>query len=139
MSKTYFAEDGNYGNAESMTVVDTDNWTDEDWEVIDESLDSERPWVAELIARKHGAKRWQVWYRDHETGSRMPLDYAPIFQTEAEAEAYLSRPGADWEFPVWVEVADLCNECWDSIGNSVTEEVDGYTRCYSCLTHPVGR
>jgi hypothetical protein len=138
MSKTYFAEDGNYGSVNEIVIVDTENWTPEDWDELDEVSDWARPGIAERIARKHGAKRWEIWYRDYETGSRMPLGYAPLFQTEAEAEAYLSRD-SDWEFPVWVEEADFCTKCWDTVGNSVTEEVHGRAVCYSCLTHPVGQ
>ena len=136
MSKTYFAYDGSYGDADYLVVADTDNWTPEDWATVEEASDFERVDIAEKLARKHGAKRWEVWYRDYETGARLPLTSG--FTTELEAQAYINRDES-WEFPVWVQESEFCVECWDSIGNSVTEEVDGYTRCYSCLTHPVGR
>ena len=136
MSKTYFATDGAYGDGDLIVVADTDNWTPEEWATIEEASDFERANIAEKLARKHGAKRWEVWYRDYETGARLPLRDG--FNTELEAQEYINRDES-WEFPVWVQESEFCNECWDSIGNSVTEEVDGYTRCYSCLTHPVGR
>ena len=136
MIKTYFAEDGSYGNADNIALVDTDDWTPEEWETIDETPDWERPGVAEKLARKHGAKRWEVWYRDYETGARLPL--CDGFYTEADANAYINDRSESWEFPVWVQESEFCSECWETIGNSVTEEVNGYTTCHSCLTHPKG-
>lgn len=50
MAKTYFAEDGSYGDAERLVVMDTSDWTDEDWEKIEEASDWERPTVAQDIA-----------------------------------------------------------------------------------------
>jgi len=137
MTKHYFAVDGNYGNASGIVTVETDDWKREDWEAIDEASDDERAWVAERIARKHGARRWQVWYRDYESGERLPLGYAPLFHSKAEAEDYLNDHDS-WEFSVWVEGADFCHECWEAVGNSVTEQVNGYTTCHSCLTRPQG-
>lgn len=132
MSKAYFAQDGNYGSADGITVVDTEEWTDEDWQAIDECLDDERPWQAELIARKHGAKRWEIWYRDYETGVR-PFEYAPLFQTEAEAREYLG--GHDWEGQsAWTQEAMFCAECFETVGNSVMEYTNGGTVCHKCLT-----
>jgi hypothetical protein len=138
MSKTYFATDGSYGDGDYILVTDTDNWTPEDWATIEEASDLERPDVAEKLARKNGAKRWEVWYRDYETGEQLPLGYAPLFHSKAEAEEYLDKHG-DWEFPVWVDEVDFCTDCWEAVGNSVTEQVNGYTKCHSCLVHPVGR
>ena len=46
MGKTYFALDGSYGDAEGMVVIDTSNWTDEQWYDIETSSDSERVDVA---------------------------------------------------------------------------------------------
>ena len=38
----YFAKDGNYGSAEGLLVVDTEAFTEIDWETIEDSLDSDR-------------------------------------------------------------------------------------------------
>lgn len=34
--KHYFAQDGNYGTADEIEIVDTSNWTEEMWDLIDE-------------------------------------------------------------------------------------------------------
>lgn len=49
MSKHYFAADGNYGSAEGLVVVDTSDWTEEEWEVIDCARESERPEIAKQM------------------------------------------------------------------------------------------
>jgi hypothetical protein len=43
MQLTYFAADGNYGDATGMVVIDTTGWTDEDFEQLDGSPDGSRP------------------------------------------------------------------------------------------------
>lgn len=50
---SYFAQDGNYGNAVALVVVNTANFTEEDWQTIDEARDSERGEVALQISRKN--------------------------------------------------------------------------------------
>ena len=45
-STTYFALDGNYGEAQGMVVIDTTKWSEDDWTQIDEASDSERAQVA---------------------------------------------------------------------------------------------
>lgn len=50
--RTYFAEDGNYGDASTLAIVDTSEWTDEDWERLDEESDWNRPETARLIAEE---------------------------------------------------------------------------------------
>jgi hypothetical protein len=49
MAKTYFAEDGSYGDAERLVVMDTSDWTDEEWQKIEEASDWERPAIAQDI------------------------------------------------------------------------------------------
>lgn len=51
----WFAEDGSYGSGVTI-VVDTRNWTDEDWRDIDDSSDSERALVAIEITKKYKEK-----------------------------------------------------------------------------------
>ena len=43
---TYFAKDGNYGYAGGLVIVDTDKWTDEEWAIVEENSDEDRPAVA---------------------------------------------------------------------------------------------
>jgi hypothetical protein len=49
----YFAQDGSFGSAEELTIFDTTDWTDEDWELIEFSTDMERSDVAQKIWAKY--------------------------------------------------------------------------------------
>lgn len=46
----YFDIDGNYGNADKITVVGTENWIKEDFMLAREAKDEERYLVARLIS-----------------------------------------------------------------------------------------
>lgn len=52
----YFASDGSYGTAEELTILDTTEWTDEDWELIEFSTDMERSTVAQGIWEKYNGR-----------------------------------------------------------------------------------
>lgn len=47
---TYFAADGNYGDAEDILIVDTSKWSDEEVEAVAMATDSRRLDVARQIA-----------------------------------------------------------------------------------------
>lgn len=47
---TYFAPDGNYGDAVGVTIIDTGDWLAEDFDLIEQASDSNRPEVARLIS-----------------------------------------------------------------------------------------
>ena len=47
---TYFAEDGSFGDARGLVVLDTSNLTEEDWLTIEEASDSERAQVAATLS-----------------------------------------------------------------------------------------
>jgi hypothetical protein len=47
---SYFAKDGNYGNADEIVIVDTSKWTGEEWAIIEENSDHDRPAVARQLA-----------------------------------------------------------------------------------------
>jgi hypothetical protein len=49
----FFSNDGSYGDAEDLLIVDTDNWTDEDWRDIDDASDLTRLDIAKDIAERH--------------------------------------------------------------------------------------
>lgn len=49
-SAHFFTEDGTYGSVDGMEILDTTNWTVEDWERIDECGDSSRIAEARAIA-----------------------------------------------------------------------------------------
>jgi len=52
MSDYYFAQDGNWGSAEEILLVDTTNWTEEDWQLIDDATDSERGQIAQRLSEE---------------------------------------------------------------------------------------
>ena len=61
MQLAYFAGDGNYGMENGNFVLcDVSNWTEADWEEVENASDRERPRVANTIA----------WNKEHR----------PIFQ-----------------------------------------------------------
>lgn len=49
----YFAADGNYGNAAGLTVMETTNWEEVDWEIIEATSDEHRPAVSKLITESY--------------------------------------------------------------------------------------
>lgn len=51
MSSThYFAIDGNYGDAESIVIVDTSTWDEDDWAAIEYAPEGRRAEIARAIA-----------------------------------------------------------------------------------------
>jgi hypothetical protein len=48
---TYFALDGNYGDADGIVIVDTTGWSEEDWTAIDEVGDADRANLAYALAK----------------------------------------------------------------------------------------
>lgn len=59
---SYFAPDGNYGDASGMTVIETTHWKEVDWEILESASDYHRPSVARLIAESY------------EEATQLPLD-----------------------------------------------------------------
>lgn len=51
-SLAYFSEDGNYGTADCVLLV-TDQWTEEDWNEIEDCADYERMSIALDISKKY--------------------------------------------------------------------------------------
>ena len=50
---SYFAVDGNFGSADVMVVLNTTNWSEEDWTQVEEASDSERAQIALDLTRKN--------------------------------------------------------------------------------------
>jgi hypothetical protein len=48
--RSYFAKDGNYGYAGGLVVVDTEKWIGEEWAIVEENSDEDRPAVALQLA-----------------------------------------------------------------------------------------
>ena len=49
----FFSEDGSYGGADGILVVDTSQWTADDWREVEDTSDLHRLEVARDIARKY--------------------------------------------------------------------------------------
>jgi hypothetical protein len=49
-SLTYFAVDGNYGNADGLTVIDTTGWDEGLFEILENASDEDRPKAARLLS-----------------------------------------------------------------------------------------
>jgi hypothetical protein len=49
----YFAEDGNYGSADGLTIMETTHWDNIDWSIIEGARDEFRPMVARLITESY--------------------------------------------------------------------------------------
>lgn len=46
----YFAQDGSYGVATDLVLVDTTDWSEDDWQLIEFSTDSERASIAQRLS-----------------------------------------------------------------------------------------
>lgn len=53
MNPHYFAEDGNFGSAERLVILDTTYWNEDDWLEIEEASDYDRTQVAREIAQRY--------------------------------------------------------------------------------------
>jgi hypothetical protein len=53
----YFAVDGNYGSADGIVIVDTSDWSEDDWEAIEMAGDSDRASVAYALAKSDEKQR----------------------------------------------------------------------------------
>lgn len=53
MSKTYFAKDGSFGAADGLIVIDTSEWTQDDWDAVESGTDQDRAVVALHISKQY--------------------------------------------------------------------------------------
>ncbi len=56
---SYFAKDGNYGNADGIVVLDTTSWVDADFALVEQVSDELRPTAARLVGE---------WVEDQRSG-----------------------------------------------------------------------
>lgn len=56
----YFALDGNYGNADGIVIVDTSDWSEDDWSAIEMAGDSDRASVAYALAKSDESQREEI-------------------------------------------------------------------------------
>jgi hypothetical protein len=52
-ASTYFATDGSFGTAQNLEVIDTSEWTDEDWAEVENATDEQRAGTASAIANRY--------------------------------------------------------------------------------------
>ena len=52
MSKAYFAKDGSFGDASEIEIIDVSNWTDDDWNEVQDEMDEFRLMTARAIAKE---------------------------------------------------------------------------------------
>lgn len=52
----YFANDGCFGEAIDGVIVDTANWTDQDWEVVTDAADDVRHHLALILTEYRGGQ-----------------------------------------------------------------------------------
>lgn len=52
-ASTYFATDGSYGTAHNLEIIDTSEWTDEDWAEVENATDDTRADTASAIAKRY--------------------------------------------------------------------------------------
>lgn len=50
---SYFAEDGNYGSASGLTIMETTHWNELDWQILDDASDGARPEVARVLTESY--------------------------------------------------------------------------------------
>lgn len=66
MRLAYFADDGSYGSADGMVVVDVGEWDLNDWSDIDEATDSDRVAVAVSKTSEVGSIYIPLHYKGEE-------------------------------------------------------------------------
>jgi hypothetical protein len=49
----YFAADGNYGSAYGLSIMETTHWNQDDWDIIEQVADGDRPVVARLLTESY--------------------------------------------------------------------------------------
>ena len=54
MALTYFANDGSYGDAAGLVILDTRAWNQEQWDAVENASDYERVAIALNVALENG-------------------------------------------------------------------------------------
>lgn len=60
MATSYFAIDGNYGNADGIVIVDTSDWSEDDWSAVEMAGDADRASVAYALAKSDEKQREEL-------------------------------------------------------------------------------
>lgn len=62
-NRVYFDRGGSFGDGDHLVVIDTEAWTDAEWDEVDAASDSERQALAlEIAARHESACLWSAQY-----------------------------------------------------------------------------
>jgi len=98
----YVAEDGNYGDAHNMLLVDASNFTPEDWDALNYVGDTDRQFEATEIGVSHDAEPivW-CWATKNEA--------AQILATLEAVIAYHSTTGAPGFAEELGDIRDVLN------------------------------
>lgn len=56
----YFAVDGNYGSADGIVIVETSDWSEDDWQAIEDAGDRDRASVAYALAKSDERARAEI-------------------------------------------------------------------------------
>jgi len=96
--KYYFTTDGTYGSANNMVIIDTSNFTPEEWEWIEQSTDTDRQRMASLVGIR-------VWYRKNHRHDdvNLPCKFCHFVEDETTECGYVwitcdadDDNGCDW-------------------------------------------
>ena len=82
---SYFAEDGNYGSADGMTIMETTHWSELDWEIIEQVSDADRPTVSRLLTESYEPDADQDFIRQ-QLEQKYRLDFSPYEEVVEEEE-----------------------------------------------------
>lgn len=82
---SYFAEDGNYGSADGMTIMETTHWSELDWEIIEQVSDADRPTVSRLLTESYEPDADQDFIRQ-QLEQKYGLDFSPYEEVVEEEE-----------------------------------------------------
>ncbi|NBQ64004.1 MAG: hypothetical protein EBT95_00305 [Verrucomicrobia bacterium] len=61
MATSYFAIDGNYGNADGIVIVETSDWSEDDWSAVEMAGDADRASVAYALAKSDEQQRAEIY------------------------------------------------------------------------------
>jgi hypothetical protein len=61
VATSYFAIDGNYGNADGIVIVETSDWSEDDWSAVEMAGDADRASVAYALAKSDEQQRAEIY------------------------------------------------------------------------------
>jgi hypothetical protein len=74
----YFAGDGNYGDAGDISIVETENWTDDDFDLVAGCSDWELPTRARIMAAYVRLNRPADFF----TGDIEDMQVSPVYRSQ---------------------------------------------------------